>query len=135
MKKTMLTLSAMVTMAFFACQKSADDSQITLTPSVTQVATGEQVSVTLSANANASNWTVSPASTATKAYGLTTSKINYFTFSQPGVYTVSVRARNIAYDSTKNQSLDSCWNHGGWSRGGCKQGVDTASVAITVTGK
>ncbi len=134
MKKTIFTLSATVTMAFFACKKSNDASQITLTPSATQVAVGQQMSVTLSANANASNWTVSPSSTATKRYDLTTSKVNYFTFSQPGVYTVSVRARKIAYDSTR-QSLSTAWNQGGGSRGGCTPGVDTASVDVTVTGK
>lgn len=133
--KKLLAFHAMTMITFFACQKSNDASSIVLTPSATQVATGQQMSVSLSASANASNWTVSPSSTATKMYGLTTSKVNYFTFSQPGVYTISVRARSIAYDSTLHQSLDSCWNRGGGSRGGCTKGVDTASIAITVTGK
>ena len=135
MKRLSLCLTALSAIIFFACQKSNDSSQIALTPSASQVSVGEQLSVTLSAKANASNWTVTPSYSATKTYGLTTSKVNYFSFSQPGIYTISVRARSVAYDSTKNQSLDSCWNHGGGSRGGCTQGVDTASVAITVTGK
>jgi len=135
MKKTMLGLSVLITVTFFACQKANDESQIELTPSATQVAVGQQMSVTLSSSANVSNWTVSPASSVTKTYGLTTSKVNYFTFSQPGTYTISVRARSIAYDSTKNQSLDSCWKFGGGARGGCTKGVDTASVSVTVTGK
>ena len=132
----MLALSALCTLGFYACQKSTDAaSQISLVPSATPTIVGQTVSVALSTTANASNWTVSPSSTATKTYGLTTSKVNYFTFSQPGVYTVSVRARSVAYDSTLHQSLDSCWNHGGGPRGACTKGVDTASVAITVVSK
>lgn len=135
MKKTTLAFSALLTLAFFACKKNNDsDSQISLTPSATTATVGQQVSVTLAADANASNWTVTPSATATKAYGLTTSKVNYFTFSQAGVYTVSVRARNISYDSTA-QSLTNAWNKNGGAGGGCTKGVDTASVAITVTGK
>jgi hypothetical protein len=135
MKKTKLAVFALLLVVFSACKKSDQALQITLTPSATSTIIGQAISVTLGGNANVSNWTVTPSSTATKTYGLTTSKINYFTFSQAGVYTVSVRARSIAYDSTAHQSLDSCWNHGGGTRGACKQGVDTASVAVTVTGK
>lgn len=135
MKKTTLAFSALLTLAFFACKKSDDStSQISLTPSATTVTVGQQVSVTLAADVNASNWTVTPSATATKTYGLTTSKVNYFTFSQAGVYTVSVRARNISYDSTA-QSLTNAWNRNGGASGGCTKGVDTASVAITVAGK
>jgi hypothetical protein len=135
MKKMTLAFSALLTTAFFSCQKNNDSaSQISLTPSATQTTVGQTVSVALSANANASNWTVTPASAVTKTYSLTTSKVNYFTFSQPGVYTVSVRARNISYDSTA-QSLSTAWAHGGGASGGCTKGVDTASVAITVLSK
>lgn len=133
MKRTSLAVTALLSVAFFACKKAADDSQISLTPSATKVAVGEQLSVTLSANANVSNWTVTPAANATQAYSLTTSKVNYFTFSQPGTYTISVRARRVAYDSTA-QSLNDAWSKGGGPRGGCTKGVDTASVAITVGG-
>ena len=59
-------------------------------------------------------------------------KINYFTFSTAGQYTIGVRTRDIAYDSTRHQSLDSCWRNGGGDRGGCKRGVDSASVTVTV---
>lgn len=104
MKKTMLPLSAFAMMIFFACKKSNDASQITLTPSATQVVTGQQMSVSITSDANVSNWTVTPSSTVAKTYVLTTSKVNYFTFSQPGVYTVSVATRKLAYDSTR-QSL------------------------------
>ncbi|MDQ6609787.1 MAG: hypothetical protein M3Y85_08205 [Bacteroidota bacterium] len=134
MKKTKWVLSALLAFALAACQKSNDASQISLTPSATQVAVGQQVSVSLASTANVSNWTVSPSSSVTKTYGLTTSKVNYLTFSQAGVYTVSVRARSVAYDST-TQSLSSAWNAGGGSKGSCTKGIDTASVAITVTSK
>jgi hypothetical protein len=133
MIRTKHILPALLALSLLACKKSSE-SQISLTPSATQVTTGQTVSVELSADANVSNWTVTPSSTATQAYGLTTSKINNFSFSEPGVYTVSVRTRKIAYDSTR-QSLTNAWNSGGGSRGGCTPGVDTASVAITVTGK
>ena len=131
----MLALSAVAAIALFACKKSNDASQITLTPSASQVAVGQELTVTLGANANASKWSVSPSSTATAAYGLTTSKVNYFTFSRSGTYTISVAARNIAYDSASHQSLDSCWNRSGAARGTCVKGVDSASVTITVTGQ
>lgn len=135
MNRTKRALCVFAIIGFFACNKSNDASQISLTPSTTQAVVGQTVSVALTSPANASNWTVTPSSTATKAYSLTTSKVNYFTFSQAGTYTVSVRARSIAYDSTAHQSLDSCWNHGGGGRGGCTKGVDTASVSITVAAK
>jgi plastocyanin len=134
MKKTTQAAIALLVLGFTACKKSSQ-SQITLTPSTTEATVGQTVSVTLSADANASSWTVSPSSTASKTFGVTTSKVNYFTFTQPGVYTISVRAKTIAYDSAANQSLDSCWAHSGAARGGCTPGVDTASVGITVTGK
>ena len=135
MKRTKQVLAALLlTGLAVACNKSNEASQISLTPSTTQASIGQSVSVTLSANANVSNWTVTPASSANKTYGLTTSKVNYFTFSQAGTYTVSVRARKIAYDST-SQSLNAAWNKGGGSAGGCTQGVDTASVSIAVSGK
>ena len=132
MKKAIFSLSALLTLGFYACKKAASDSQITLTPSSTQVAVGQQVSVALSAKANASSWAVSPSSTATKTYGITTSTVNYFTFSAPGTYTVSVRTKSVSYDST-SQSLATVWNAA--TRGNCTPGVNTASVAITVTGK
>lgn len=134
MKKAIFCFSALLTLSFYACKKAATDAQITLTPSATEVAVGQQVSVSLAGNVNASNWTVTPSSTATKTYGLTTSTVNYFTFSSPGTYTVSVRAKKVNYDST-SQSLTAVWNTSGASKGSCTPGVDTASVAITVTGK
>ena len=134
MKRMKQIAIALMLFGFAACKKSNDISQISLTSSATQTTVGQAVSVTLSASANASNWTVTPSSTATKTYGLTTSKVNYFTFSQPGTYTVSVRARSIAYDSA-SQSLTNAWNTSGASKGSCTKGIDTASVSIVVTGK
>src|ERR1700694_2042742 len=107
MKKTSVIMALVFVLGHSSCKKNNDASQITLTPSTTQATLGQTVAVTLSASANASRWNVTPAS-ATQTYSLTTSKGNYFTFSQAGVYTVSVNAKTIAYDSTKNQSLDSC---------------------------
>ena len=134
MKKTIFALTVLLTFTFFACKKNSDSSQISLTPSTTQVIVGQQVSVNLSATQNASNWTVTPSATVTKTYGLTTSKVNYFTFSQAGTYFISVRARNVNYDSTK-QSLASAWNTSGAATGTCTKGIDTASLSITVLSK
>jgi hypothetical protein len=131
MKKALLLLQLLLLTFFFGCKKD-NNSQISLAASATQATVGQTVSVTLTSNVNASNWTVSPTASATQAYGLTTSKVNYFTFTQAGTYTVSVRARKVAYDSTLHQSLDSCWAHGGGSTGGCTKGVDSASVTISV---
>src|SRR5438094_1555107 len=103
MKKMRHASIALLLIGFIACKKS-NDSEIALSPSATSVAVGQTLTVALSGNVNASNWSVMPSSAATKTYGLTTSKVNYFTFSQPGVYTVSVSAKSINYDSTR-QSL------------------------------
>ncbi len=134
MKRTKLILATLVLFGFSACKKADQASQITLTPSATSTSIGQPISVTLSANANVSNWTVTPSSIATQTYGLTTSTVNNFSFSQAGVYTISVRARKISNDST-TQSLSAAWNTGGGTRGTCTPGVDTAAVAVTVTGK
>ena len=131
MKKSILVFAILITAVLFACNKS-DISQISLTASTTEATVGQTVSVVLTANANASNWTVTPSSSVTQLYGLTTSKINYFTFSQTGTYIISVKARNVAYDSTLHQSLDSCWKNGGGTRGRCTEGIDTASLTISV---
>jgi hypothetical protein len=132
MKKSVITLAALLMLFVAACKKSADDaSSISLSASATETATGQSVAVTVSSNLNASRWAVSP-TTATAAYTVTTRKVNYFTFNQPGVYTISVTAKSVSYDSAGHQSLDSCWNHAAGRRGGCVKGVDSASVQITV---
>ncbi len=116
---------------FFACTKSNDArDQISLSASTTQAMVGQTVSVTVSSNVNATQWTVTP-STVSKAFVITTNKTNYFNFSEAGVYTVSVSAKSVDYDSTAHQSLDSCWNH--TSHGHCVKGIDSASIKIIVT--
>ena len=117
-----------------SCNKSNDGTQISLTPSSSQVAVGETLTVNLNTNANASSWTVSPSSTAKQTYGVTTSKVNYFTFSQAGTYSISVTARNVSYISN-SQSLTAAWNEAGSPRGGCTHGIDSTSVKVTVTTK
>src|SRR3954463_3472957 len=132
MKTSVIFSTVLVALSVIACNKAADSSSaISLTPSTTTATTGQTVAVTVTSNVNATKWTVTP-STAKSTYAITTAKVNYFTFTQPGVYTVSVSAKAIAYDSTANQSLDSCWLHSG-SRAACVKGVDSASTKITVT--
>lgn len=116
-----------------ACSKSSNGlSSVYLTPSAATVTAGETVAVTLISNTNASQWTVSPSLNSKATYGITTSKVNYFTFTKSGVYTIAVNTRNVVYDSTSNQSLDSCWLHSS-KTGGCIKGIDSASAKITVT--
>ena len=131
MKKFILVNGFLLAATIFSCNK-ANLNQVSLTASTTSPSVGQTVSVTLNSSANASNWSVSPSSAVTKQFTLTTQKINYFTFSQPGNYVVGVRVRDVAYDSTRHQSLDSCWHYGGGDRGNCKHGVDSASILIAV---
>lgn len=131
MKKVILINAVCLVATLISCNKANQD-QVTLTPSTTIASVGQTISVTLSANANASSWTVTPSAAASKQFAITTQKINYFTFSSAGQYSISVRTRDIVYDSTRHQSLDSCWRNGGGNRGECKRGVDSASVTITV---
>ena len=133
MKKTKWIIPALIMIVAAACQKANDiSSQVSLTASTTQAVVGQTVSVQLSADKVASSWSVTPSTSVAKTYSITTSKVNYFTFGQPGVYVVGVRARDIAYDSTHHQNLDSCWYHGGGDRGNCTRGKDSASVVIKV---
>ena len=120
-----------VVLIFVSCSKDNVD-KVSLTPSTTVASVGQTISVTANTNTNAVSWTVTPTTSVSKQFAITTQKINYFTFSKAGQYSIGVRARDIAYDSTRNQSLDSCWRTGGGDRGGCKRGVDSASVTITV---
>ena len=131
MKTAAIFSTVLLALTLTACNKAADTaSAISLTPSTTTATTGQTVAVTVNSNVNVSKWTITP-STAKSAYSITTAKVNYITFTQAGVYTVSVSARSLAYDSTAHQSLDSCWLHSG-SRT-CVKGVDSASTKITVT--
>jgi hypothetical protein len=149
MKKMMLSLIVAASL-LYACNKSASDSTtVSLTASATEVAAGQTITVTANTRTNALSWSVTPANTASKAYAVTTEKTNYISFSQPGVYTVGVRARNLSLDSmhhcnhgdsTGHHVQDSVWNHHidslwvghGFHRGGCKNGQDSASLRITV---
>jgi plastocyanin len=132
MKTSTIFSTLLLALSVAACNKAADSAgTISLTPSTTTAITGQTVAVTVASNVNATKWTVTP-STAKSTYAITTAKVNYFTFTQPGTYTVSVSAKAIAYDPTANQSLDSCWQHTG-RRSACIKGVDSASTKITVT--
>ena len=82
-----------------SCSKANRD-ELSLTPSTTVATVGQTISVTLNSNANASSWTVTPSAAASEQFAITTQKINYFTFSSAGQYTIGVRTRDIAYDST-----------------------------------
>ena len=133
MKSKAMIISALSILGLAACQKANDaGTATTLTASTTEAVVGQTVTVQLSTDKVASSWTVTPSATAAKTYAITTSKTNYVTFSQAGTYVVGVRARDIEYDSTRHQSLDSCWHHGGGDRGNCTKGQDSASVVISV---
>lgn len=131
MKKIIALSSLATVLLVVSCTKASQD-QVSLTPSTTVATVGETISITANTNTNAISWSVSPSTTATKQFAITTQKVNYFTFSKAGQYSIGVRARDVAYDSTRHQSLDSCWRFGGGDRGGCKRGVDSASVVVTV---
>jgi cytochrome c oxidase assembly protein Cox11 len=132
MKNKGWLISALALIGLTACQKTSDNAnETTLTASTTQAVVGQTVSVQVSSNRNAASWTVTPSSSVAQTYAITTRTVNYFTFNRAGTYTVGVRMRNIACDST-HQSLDSCWHHGGGDAGGCHRGIDSASVTIKV---
>jgi hypothetical protein len=131
MKKITTLNALLIFLTIMSCNKANVD-QVSLTPSTTVASVGQTISVTVITNTNAVSWSVTPSAAVNKQYAVTTQKVNYFTFSSAGKYSIGVRARDIAYDSTRHQSLDSCWRTGGGDRGGCKRGVDSASVTITV---
>ncbi|MDP4262039.1 MAG: hypothetical protein Q8941_05860 [Bacteroidota bacterium] len=132
MKSKAWLIAAFSLAGLAACQKAGNNStETTLTASTTQAVVGQTVSVQVSSNRNAASWTVTPSASVAQTYTITTRAVNYFTFNQAGTYTVGVRMRNIAFDST-HQSLDSCWHHEGGDDGGCHKGIDSASVMIKV---
>ena len=140
MKSKLMIVSALGVLGLLSCQKNNDGaSSVTLTPSTTTAQVGQTVTVAVNSSANASSWTVTPATSVTKTYGITTSKINSFTFNQAGVYRVAVTTKNISCDSISGAAVNAAWNsaqaqaQGG--RGNCDHGTDSASVAITVTDK
>lgn len=130
MKISTTFIAVLLMFSILSCNKSSDSaSQISLTASTEQATIGQTIAVTLSSSANVSRWTVQP-STAAKAFTITTSKTNYFTFNQAGTYTIGVSAKALAYDSTAHQSLDSCWNSA--KTKSCVKGIDSTSINITV---
>ncbi len=133
MKRTIL-FAAMTVAIFVSCSKSNTGADATtVTASTTTAVVGQTVALQVSTSSNVVSWTVTPSATATTQYNITALKTNTVSFSQPGLYIVGVRARNIEYDSTHHQNLDSCWHHGGGDHGGCTHGVDSASIIISVT--
>jgi hypothetical protein len=136
--------------ALVACKQNASDVAITsLTASSTNVAVGETVTVSVSSNANAVSWSVTPPTAAKQTYSVTTEKSNYFTFSHAGDYVVGVRTGHLQLDSLHhcdhsdslhhhvpdslwNHSIDSIWHHHGHHLGNCQNGRDSASVQIHV---
>lgn len=149
MKKALFCLM-ISTATLVACNKSnSSTSSISLTASTTTATVGQTVSVTASTNVNTLSWSATPASTAAATYAVTTEKTNYFTFSQPGTYTIGVRARGLDLDSIHicnhadsidhhipdslwNHHIDSIWHVRGHDKGQCKNGQDSASVVIQV---
>lgn len=142
MKRKLIFSAAIAAISLIACQKASNGGGSTsLTASTTQAVVGQTVTVTLNTDKAASSWTVTPASDVTQSYSVTTGRVNYFTFNQPGTYRVGVRTRDIPIDSLRHHPgdstwhpyLDSCWHHGGGEHGGCKNGQDSASVSIKVS--
>jgi hypothetical protein len=132
--KKFLLISAVITMvSYISCTKAdtaATDTSITA--STTTASVGQTVSLQVTTPANAVSWTVTPSATAVTQYSITVEKNNTVSFTQAGTYLVGVRARNINYDSTRHQDLDSCWHHGNGDMGNCTKGKDSASVIIYV---
>jgi streptogramin lyase len=109
MKKTVFLLTSFAAFAFTACKKSADAST-SLVASTTQAVIGQAVAVTLNSSGSQSTWSVTPTANVVKTYTVTTAKVNTFTFSEAGTYTIGVKV----------------------SGSGCAKGQDTASVQVVV---
>jgi hypothetical protein len=127
-------LSMIAVLIFSSCSKTNTSADgITITASATTVVVGQTVALQVNTGSNAVNWSVTPSATAVMQYTITDKKTNTVSFTQPGTYTLGVRARNINYDPFKHQDLDSCWHSGGGDRGNCRHGIDSASVSIEVS--
>ena len=130
-----------------SCKKESGDD-ITLTASTTQALVGQKVTVTATTTANTLSWSVNPSANANQTYGVTTEKVNYYTFDTPGDYVVSAYARHMDLDSTHhcnpndsthhfqdstwNHHVDSLWHHDG-HHGGHHHGDDDDLATITIT--
>lgn len=110
MKKT-LAFSIVVAAMVASCKKTDTAAAVTLSASATQVAVGQEVTVTVS-NGSASRWSVTPATHATQVSSSSTQ--GKYTFAADGTYTISVHTT----DSTRHH--------------GCHAGVDSAAVKIVV---
>ena len=130
MKKSIL-FCIVLSFVIVSCKKTETTDTI-ITASTSQANVGQTVIFQVTTNKNAVSWTVSPSTTAVKQFSITNQKTNSIIFSQPGVYLIGVRARDISYDSTRHQNIDSCWHNGGGDRGGCIHGKDSSSVSIKV---
>lgn len=130
MKKCILLLAFAGTV-IVSCKKS-DTIDTVVTASTTQATVGQVVNLQVSTSMNAVSWTVTPAASAVKQFTITNQKTNSISFTQAGTYIIGVRARNIAFDSTRTHNIDSCWHNGGGDRGGCTHGKDSSSIAIKV---
>ena len=132
MKKIIILFAVTNLLGLFSCKKQ-DIQDTTLTTSATEATVGQSVLLQVSTTKNAVSWTVTPTISALKQFTITTQKTNSIIFTQPGVYSIGVRARDILYDSARHQNIDSCWHNGGGDRGGCTRGKDSASVSIKVS--
>ncbi len=132
-----------------ACQKSSSLNSVSLSASTTTASVGQTVVVTASTTENSIDWSVTPATGSVQTYDVTTEKINYYTFTQAGVYTVGVRVRHLDLDSVHtcnhadstghhlqdsvwNHHIDSLWHGRGLHHGDCHLGQDSASITIKV---
>ena len=120
MKKIPLIIAALA-ITVVSCQKMPTSQSVSLNASSKIVSPGETVAVTAQvAGANTLNWTVSPTTSVSSVYAITTETTNYLTFNEPGIYTVAVNTRNLPLDSIHlcnhfdhdgHHVPDSLWNH------------------------
>jgi hypothetical protein len=152
MKKNLI-VGVLFTILGAACQKSNQAENIVLTASSTSVVVGENVQLNVTTSANLVRWTFDPSLNVRKDYEVSTLKTNTVSFSQPGVYTISVRGRRLDLGSHVEDSMwhhhgaDSVWHHhqedsshhggdhhdghGDHHGGGC-HGNDSTDLKITV---
>ena len=131
MKKSII-LYGIISLAIIVSCKKTNTMDTVITASTTLATVGQTVSLQVSTNKNAVSWSVTPAASAIKQFSITNQKTNTISFTQPGVYLIGVRARDIVYDSSRHQNIDSCWHNGGGDHGGCTHGKDSSSVSIKV---
>ena len=131
MKKNLLVSGILFISSMISCQKNNHDN-ISLTASTTTAKIGQAVSLQVTTNASAVNWSVNPPIEVSKLYTITNNKTNIITFSKAGTYIVSVSARDLVLDSTIGKNFDSCWHSHDHEHGHCIHGIDSTSVTISV---